>query len=796
MLRRKLEFINHSSCFLENNINRYFGHYLDSILGQRSDRDLKETYVENPVIDEKLKSLITSNVTSRQYFIGHKGIGKSTSIKYSLNEENIKKLIPCRKFELLKKSFDSSFEGENPDEFLMSKVESLTRSKLEEKYENEIDRNKAMFNFVSTNKDIVHLLDEIKYFKLYEDTSFDEQKFIDFRENFKENHTQRYIAFLLKFCTYEFGIERVFIILDDMESLGFDVSRLIVKNVCKIVDCLHHISGENVFISLLISCRPYTHSIIKDELSLDGWHSPDPINYEDPVSLSEVFRKKFLCIVKTDGEGQLSQSRSGDLEKWRLALNSLLDAVNNLCNRRGGPICTLNNNDIRAALCSLVRVLKSPFWHNRNVEGAFSPEISGRVQETQAMFIRALSIKSNSSFYSDNAIFNIFQNTNNSSTDLLYSFIYSYLINTNEQAISRKEMERSLCILFPSELVINSINFEINRSRIMYSELVKGDEYIVKLPSVRGLKDLISQSSVYTELMMADVYIDGSVYEKIHNLLPDRGFSTNHRYGEMMLKIVLEYSSYMFQKESCLLLSGYQKNKVFTMYDYSNHFGDTLVSESVVESIRNSINRYYVKNCSTEVIQNASSYIRSISEKIKTFKMLYQKNFVINEKDVYFNDDIFEYLILQCGNVVYIGDLIEELGVEYFDLFRTILTINNDIYSKIAITFMNSSKIVISDTFGVDVTLPISPKKLEEIQENFDMIRDILKRASNGELGIDTDISTAIEILKTGGKSKKESNETLKGILHKLNQQAKNLSSEGAKAAVQSLIKTGVSLLT
>ncbi len=130
MSRNKLGFINHSSCLLENNVNRYFGHYLDSIIGLMSEDDLNETYVENIVIDEALQKLITSNVTSRQFLIGHKGIGKSTSIKYTLNKSTINKLIPDKEFEFIKYSFDSSFGGDKPDEILLSKVESKTRERL------------------------------------------------------------------------------------------------------------------------------------------------------------------------------------------------------------------------------------------------------------------------------------------------------------------------------------------------------------------------------------------------------------------------------------------------------------------------------------------------------------------------------------------------------------------------------------------------------------------------------------------------------------------------------------------
>ncbi len=304
-----------------------------------------------------------------------------------------------------------------------------------------------MFTFISNNKDIKHLLDEIGYFKLFEDQIFDLDKFIDFKNEFKKNHTQRYIACLLKFIAFEFSIERIFIILDDMENLKFDVARKIVQNICKIIDCLHHMQGNNVFTTFLISCRPYTHSLIKHEMGLDAWTTPDPINYEDPVSLSEVFKKKIKSIVKKEGEGHLSQGKVDDLEKWRGALESLYLSVEGLCERRGYPISTLNNNDIRGALCSLVRVLKSSFWHNSNIEGAFSPELSEKIQETQAMFIRALSIRSdNGNLHSENCVFNIFQNKVHASSDLLFSFICSYLIITKDQAIPRKELESSLKI--------------------------------------------------------------------------------------------------------------------------------------------------------------------------------------------------------------------------------------------------------------------------------------------------------------------------------------------------------------
>ncbi len=63
-------------------------------------------------------------------------------------------------------------------------------------------------------------------------------------------------------------------------------------------------------------------------------------------------------------------------------------------------------------------------------------------------------------------------------------------------------------IFFPDKLITETIDYEMSKSRIFYPEKVDDIEYIVKLPSISTLRSILLESSIYTEIMIQDVYLD------------------------------------------------------------------------------------------------------------------------------------------------------------------------------------------------------------------------------------------------------------------------------------------------
>ncbi len=342
MLRRKLEPINYSNHFLGNNLGRYFGHYLNSLLEQRNGNIEKETYIQNPDIDSKILSIITADASSITFLVGYKGIGKSTSIDYNLNKANVKKLISNEKFLLFKKSFDVSFSELDNDKILLSTVETLARKELKNKYSGEDKRIEALFNFIINNDQLNYILDQYGYFELFEENIFDRYRFAEFIKNFKSKDSRKYIAFLLNFLVSELEIKTIYIVLDDLERLTIDQVKLALQTVLKIIDSLHHVSDRKVFSKLLISCRPHTYSAIQEDVYLNGWNNTMLISYEAPISLSEILQKRLQSIINRDGDGRQSQGFVDDIKKWREVRYALYDDVSNLCNNFESHIISLS----------------------------------------------------------------------------------------------------------------------------------------------------------------------------------------------------------------------------------------------------------------------------------------------------------------------------------------------------------------------------------------------------------------------------------------------------------------------
>ncbi len=263
----------------------------------------------------------------------------------------------------------------------------------------------------------------------------------------------------------------------------------------------------------------------------------------------------------------------------------------------------------------------------------------------------------------------------------------------------------------------------------------------------------------------------------------------------MILNIVLDYSKYIFQKESSLLIAGYQRNKKSNLFDYSNQYGSNLLSECIVKSINNSIDKYYINTCSANAINKAYSRLKKLENEINQFKELYKNNFVINNNEKLINTSVYEFLSTQCGNSVYIGDMIKIIDIDYNVVMTTILSINNDVNSKLFVKFINSSKILVNDAVTDNMILPISAEILDGVEKYLNMIRFILTESSSN-LSVEKEVIAAIEILKNNTEDDEyESKEKLQGFFNKLRQYAGNLSEEGVKAAVQTLIKNVINLL-
>ena len=483
---------------LDRRFYPYFDYLLDSQHSPEEQGDFYEVYVSNPEVEEKIRRRISSPTTHITAITGARGIGKSTMLRYFFGvstQPKLKSLTqifpdqPKNGIETVIIPFYLDTYGvPESGRLSFSKIQRVLASQIQSAAEliyreHDIDvTDENLFDFINTHKSQLVTFPELGL----KPTPRERMAY------FRKHDAYAYVTELLKYGLYATGIQRVILIVDDIESCSFESQKNIVKGIMRLRDCLKNVGDlpRTYVPDYIFTCRPATFSMLKSDPEVDGYSIGHSIDIRRPVPISEVVNRRFEYAKKVLGEGRAPYNMGNfgsvkNLDTWREAYSAFESIIDNVASVRQDLIANLCNHDIRRALIDLQGALRNSRWYEREThrQGAFSIR-EDKYNFSSAGIIRAFVLRENE-YYSeevDTVLPNLFFNNERDDVDLMVLHILKYCFEQTRSnrvtAIERSRISEALKIPYKVEVVRE--NFSRVLDYMISKEIVR--EEMVKRP--------------------------------------------------------------------------------------------------------------------------------------------------------------------------------------------------------------------------------------------------------------------------------------------------------------------------
>ena len=610
----------------------YFDYLLDSEHTPEEHSEFYDVYVPNPKFEDKFRRLISSPRSNITPITGARGIGKSTSIRYFFGASTQPKLIS------LSRIFDRSNGGnrdicvvipfyldthniteENVERILTAQIQSAAELVAREKDINLSDSE--VFDFVHTHKSQLVTYPELPL----------EASVSDRMRQFRGKNIYGYVTELLKFTLHMSDVNRVILVVDDIESSPYEVQKALVKGVFKLRDCLRNVGAlkRSYIPDYIFTCRPATFTMLKADPEIDGFSIGYAIELKEPAPLGEIVKKRFDYAIKVIGEGKKFANMEGlsdveNLESWRDAYSALNMIIKRLSHLGSSFIVDICNHDIRRALTDFQEILRNSRWYEAfsHSAGAFT------VQEMDFQFsssgvIRAMVLRDHDFFSEEleSSIPNLFFNREPHDADLMLIHVVKFFFEKTRShrvvAIKKPMIKAALKSCYPPDFVNENFDDILNYARneeILREERVRDlrrtETYVIPLPKAFRLWQLCGKSSVFLEFFRDNTFLEHSRvvdYPKARTIGTSR-LSADEKFV-LCGDFVCEIARSEIELYERIRTSGSAQSK------YKKLFGSRSVSRHLFLGLSASMRRHY-KSPSSVVVPRDVSISRKKASKL------------------------------------------------------------------------------------------------------------------------------------------------------------------------------------
>lgn len=577
----------------------------------KNKEEFEKIYVTDVDFENKLEDFRNSVSSMAAFCVGYTGIGKTTSIRHCFglgvkkiavyNEERKELIFPAFydghnleidfSEDLAKKigAVCSFLEQENPDLKILLKTDSGLIEFLE---------------FIQETKPELLDVDPLAVLNMSE---MEEVRY-RLSSAFK-HHKYSYYAMRLKFMImkkYD-KYERLIIILDDVESLPHTYQQALMRLYLSFFECMNstiYPNDSEYNINLLISIRPHTFRLFNNDRNLEAYSILRyPITKDEPVDLSDLFKKRFDYYTETNPRV------IGNIGSWTECYNQLETMNRMFAGQYKSMIINLCFMNIREALSCYSRIFANRLWVQKNKE--FYAEFTVNVPDyvfNNITIIRALACNESSAYFDEpNNLFPcVFKNSKQKDYSiyclLLLSVFYQRrqvreyygvksqkkkdLMNELEQIFEPEmvsKFEESIYHLFEKRILRKSIRDKDDYRTLDRKESLKDDSLIYLSSKGEEMWRMLSQDSVLLELFRESVYRDYGKYD--FNDQSSYELMNGGNQKEIFLDL-LRYIEYLGYKEDDLRSSITNKNK---MGKYKSMFGNELTVSHLLEGVNCSL---------------------------------------------------------------------------------------------------------------------------------------------------------------------------------------------------------------
>lgn len=522
-------------------IQRYLGAELETVLNPQSNSihgiEFDSIYVNLPAVEPKLEPFRSHMDNDRCLFVtGLTGCGKSSLLNHTFHTEE--KGIHIENNSLyIPFSFDHTIparEKTNVDTYFVNVIKAACALIFE-------TINKK--GLTSTNHGLYEYIEKVRKDNLQYDDGIEGSNEIQKLNNLCKKNATEFYALKLKYgLTVLKEINHVVLIVDDIESVGYQMELVPIDVGLTVWSCLKRQPKETQKIwssCVIISCRHYIYRMIQkhaieskytvksgiDSQTLESYPIDDEINIAEPAKLIDIVEKRVQALKK-----------QGDNKRWNDALAIVEHILIKVDDNFGDFISALCISNIRKSLTVLKKVVFNKRWIQRNWQeeapGAFSIDSIQQFNLNPPCLLRAIGLGEGNIYDENSIIPNILFNTFDKNSDLITLIVLkAFIIRINERAtdwrtsLERDEIIKELkSVLRREELhpfVEASVRFLIeNRLLLRSKNQTQDDGLDINEDNIASIKKVyvsraafalwnqLGRSSVLLELFTDDIYID------------------------------------------------------------------------------------------------------------------------------------------------------------------------------------------------------------------------------------------------------------------------------------------------
>lgn len=430
-----------TSTVLENDLYRALRRTFEHVLhtGDHGKYSLRnEFYVSAPEVESVVGSFCTGTTNESMFFIGPTGIGKSTLLRHLL-EINRPPVIRGDSLILI---YSLNQRGTLTVEAMREQIGAVIKEaawKLKGDGEDHLSEQdyKGLRDFIKdTSPELLNDADlDLSR------SSVERTKELSKSKKYEYQFSQVLLKYFAKNSP---EIRRIVFILDDVEMKTKELREAAIRNALETKECLSNFGpNRQVTIRLLIALRPETYDWISrlDEIKTASFQR---VTYKTPVSLNDIFQRRFEAVYTVDDYTHIRDKAKLDTAK------DVLNAVGEgLAGRYTARLVKLCNLNIRDALKSFSTVISNRRWLQRDAE--FTPHFT--VDEygfavNRASVLRALGMGASNVYTGlQTCLVNILWNTREQNSDIVVLYIVKFFLCRSNQPISLPDLHKSLTSL-------------------------------------------------------------------------------------------------------------------------------------------------------------------------------------------------------------------------------------------------------------------------------------------------------------------------------------------------------------
>lgn len=538
---------------------------------------VNECYVENKIIEDKIRYLLKSSTDTIQFLIGRTGIGKSTVIRYIFNTsrrpvlEDGAIIIPF--------SFNGMALDESDCKPKLSAVISASSKIIANFFKIKFDRDEFL-RFIESHAPDVLLRGSV-------DIDASDREIL---ESFKNEAPYSYALEQFKYVLDKSPIDRVIVLVDDIESESQVVQEEIIERMCRLHTCLRNYSNKKAYINLLFSVRPVTEKLARKNKAINAFPISRAIILKKPIPLDDLFKSRMKFASKEAGNDHVNS-----LESWDSALEVLLMIVSQISDKFGYGLMRLFNNNIRRTLIEFQMLITNRIWLQRaqQPQAAFKVRLEN-FSITGASVCKALGMRNTYIYPSEGTcVVNIFKNKSEDTYDLLIIYIILFMLERNgdneylDGLIDKEELIEIFKQIFSInnyEAVINRTIADMQEMRLLEIEepthKEKGTEFLVLQPRASQIWNMLGNTSVLLEMFRDDTFQNFNNRSKKLS----SSFKADERIEENF-----EFLSQIYAWEK-IYIKSFKLNNISLA---SKVFGSETIYSHMLSGVRDSLYAYY-----------------------------------------------------------------------------------------------------------------------------------------------------------------------------------------------------------